>query len=150
MATGEDAVEAVDRLLPDVVVMDLHLPVMSGITATRAGQRDVGVLVLTMLDDDATLSGALRAGANAYLRKGANHTEVEHPARGRERRRDDLWRRDRPAARGSGRRPPESASHLSDRTASADILLTFRPGTNRRGGLRISPETASGLRRYSL
>lgn len=79
-ATGEEAVTAATELLPDVVVMDLHLPGMSGIEATRAirsAQPGVGVLVLTMLDDDTSLLAALRAGANGYLLKGAGHADVD-------------------------------------------------------------------------
>ena len=79
-ATGEEAVSAAIELRPDVVVMDLHLPGLSGIEATRAiraAQPGIGVLVLTMLDDDTTLLAALRAGANGYLLKGASHADVE-------------------------------------------------------------------------
>ena len=79
-ATGEEAVDSAAALLPDVVVMDLHLPGMSGVEATRVIKQrhpQVGVLVLTMLDDDAALLASLRAGANAYLLKGAAHADVE-------------------------------------------------------------------------
>lgn len=79
-ATGEEAVDLSERLEPDVVVMDLHLPGISGIEATRAirtRRPETGVLVLTMLDDDAGLVAALRAGAGAYVLKGANHDDVE-------------------------------------------------------------------------
>ena len=79
-ATGEEAVDSAAALLPDVVVMDLHLPGMSGGEATRVIKQrhpQVGVLVLTMLDDDAALLASLRAGANAYLLKGAAHADVE-------------------------------------------------------------------------
>lgn len=79
-ATGEEAVTLAAELAPDVVVMDLHLPGISGIAATRAirtANPGVGVLVLTMLDDDTTLLAALRAGANGYLLKGAGHADVE-------------------------------------------------------------------------
>lgn len=71
-ATGEDAVALADRLQPDVVLMDLRMPVMDGICATLA-IRDrcpqIAVLVLTTFDDDASLFGALRAGAAGYLLK---------------------------------------------------------------------------------
>jgi DNA-binding NarL/FixJ family response regulator len=82
--TGEEAVDACSRLRPDVVVMDLHLPGISGVEAT---QRIVGadptmpVLVVTMLDDDTTLFAALRAGARGYLLKGAGRADVERALR---------------------------------------------------------------------
>lgn len=77
--TGEEAVALVESERPDLVVMDLHLPGMTGVEATRAITRarpGLGVLVLTMVDDDATLVAALRAGAGGYLLKGADHAEV--------------------------------------------------------------------------
>jgi DNA-binding NarL/FixJ family response regulator len=80
VATGEDAVRAAAELSPDVVIMDLHLPALSGIDATRMIREQcpaTGVLVLTMLDDDTALLAALRAGAGGYLLKGADHADVE-------------------------------------------------------------------------
>ena len=71
-ANGEEVISLVDRLQPDVVLMDLRMPVMDGIVAT-ARVRDrwpaIPVLVLTTFDDDASLFGALRAGAAGYLLK---------------------------------------------------------------------------------
>ena len=78
-ATGEEAFDLVARLHPDVVVMDLHLPGVSGVEATRrllAEWPDVGVLVLTMFEDDTSLLAALRAGARGYVVKGAGHGEI--------------------------------------------------------------------------
>ncbi len=77
--SGEAAVELVDAHQPDVVVMDLHMPGLHGIEATRRiAQRSphVGVLVLTMLEDDASLFAAIRAGARGYLLKGADKAEI--------------------------------------------------------------------------
>lgn len=71
-ANGEEAVALVDTLHPDVVLMDLRMPVMDGIVATariRDRMPAVPVLVLTTFDDDASLFGALRAGAAGYLLK---------------------------------------------------------------------------------
>jgi DNA-binding NarL/FixJ family response regulator len=65
---------------PDVVFMDLHLPGMSGIEATRqltAANAGPRVLVLTMLEDDSSLLAAVQAGAHGYLVKGADRAEIE-------------------------------------------------------------------------
>ena len=66
-------------LRPDVVLMDLHMPVKGGVAATREitlAQPDVHVLVLTTLDDDETVFEAVRAGAHAYLLKDAGEDEL--------------------------------------------------------------------------
>jgi len=71
-ANGEEALSAVERLSPHVVLMDLRMPVMDGIVATthlRDRWPAIPVLVLTTFDDDASLFGALRAGAAGYLLK---------------------------------------------------------------------------------
>jgi DNA-binding NarL/FixJ family response regulator len=78
-ATGEDAVLSAAQLHPDVVLMDLHLPGLNGIDATRRiveRDPDVGVLVLTMFEDDETVFAAMRAGARGYLLKGAGGPEI--------------------------------------------------------------------------
>jgi DNA-binding NarL/FixJ family response regulator len=71
-ANGAEALAETERLQPGVVLMDLRMPVMDGIVATTA-IRDrwpsIPVLVLTTFDDDASLFGALRAGAAGYLLK---------------------------------------------------------------------------------
>jgi len=77
--TGEEAVSLVAQAHPDVVVMDLQMPGMGGIEATRrivSGSPHVRVLVVTMFDDDATVFSAMRAGARGYVLKGANYREM--------------------------------------------------------------------------
>jgi len=77
--TGDEAVRAASELRPDVVVMDIHMPGLNGIEATREiiGRRpDVRVLVLTMFDDDASVFAAMRAGARGYVLKGADQSEI--------------------------------------------------------------------------
>lgn len=77
--TGEEAVALTTALRPDVVLMDLNLPGMSGVEATREVLRaspDTAVLVLTMVDDDDTVLSALRAGARGYVLKGAGQEEL--------------------------------------------------------------------------
>jgi DNA-binding NarL/FixJ family response regulator len=77
--TGTDAVEQSVALQPDVVVMDLDLPELDGVGATRqivAMSPHVGVLVLTMFDDDESVFAAMRAGARGFLLKGADQEEI--------------------------------------------------------------------------
>ncbi|MCA1561255.1 MAG: response regulator transcription factor, partial [Acidobacteria bacterium] len=71
-ANGEEAVALVEKLRPNVVLMDLRMPKVDGIQATariRDRWPEIPVLVLTTFDDDANLFGALRAGAAGYLLK---------------------------------------------------------------------------------
>ena len=78
-ADGIDAVEQAADLQPDVVVMDVQMPRLDGIEATRritADSPHIGVVVLTMAEEDQTLFAAMRAGARGYLLKGANQTEI--------------------------------------------------------------------------
>ncbi|SNS38719.1 two component transcriptional regulator, LuxR family [Geodermatophilus saharensis] len=78
-ADGAAAIEVVREHLPDVVVMDVQMPVLDGIEATRriaAEAPSVGVVVLTMSEDDGTVFAAVRAGARGYLLKGADQEEV--------------------------------------------------------------------------
>jgi DNA-binding NarL/FixJ family response regulator len=76
---GSEAVELAGRLRPDVVVMDLNMPGLDGVAATReicGALPDTGVLVLTMFEDDDSVFAAMRAGARGYLVKGADSPEV--------------------------------------------------------------------------
>ena len=78
-ASGAEALSLVDELQPDVVIMDLHMPEIDGVAATRdIAHRSphVAVLVLTMFDDDDSVFAAMRAGARGYLLKGTNHADV--------------------------------------------------------------------------
>lgn len=76
---GAEAVRLALELTPDVVVMDLHMPAMNGVDATRAITTElpgVAVLVLTMLEGDDSVFAAVRAGAKGYLLKGADRAEI--------------------------------------------------------------------------
>lgn len=82
--SAPEAVAAADAHALDVVIMDLHLGETSGVDATREiVQRhpDLGVLVVTMLDDDDSVFASIRAGARGYLLKGADPGEVERAVR---------------------------------------------------------------------
>ncbi len=77
--TGEEAISLAAELQPDVILMDVQMPGMGGIEATRRVVQDsphISVLVVTMFEDDATVFRAMRAGARGYLLKGANYKEM--------------------------------------------------------------------------
>jgi DNA-binding NarL/FixJ family response regulator len=83
-ATGTEAVQLARRVQPDVVVMDLHMPDLDGIEATRrivADSPHIAVVVLTMFDDNDSVFSALRAGARGYLLKGADHEQIQRAVR---------------------------------------------------------------------
>ena len=78
-ATGREAVERSEQLQPDVVLMDLQMPGINGIEATRRILRTnprVGIVVLTMFEDDDSVFSAMRAGARGYVLKGAEPSEI--------------------------------------------------------------------------
>jgi DNA-binding NarL/FixJ family response regulator len=71
-ASGDEAVELAHKLEPDVILMDIKMPGLNGIEATREIQRAsprVGILMLTMFEDDDSVFAAMRAGAKGYLLK---------------------------------------------------------------------------------
>ena len=76
---GMEAVELARELQPDVVVMDLQMPELNGIEATQRIVEEsphIGVLVLTMFEDDESVFAAMRAGARGYLLKGAEQEDM--------------------------------------------------------------------------
>ncbi|WP_198587034.1 response regulator [Glycomyces xiaoerkulensis] len=77
--TGAEALRVVGETDPDVVLMDLRMPEMNGVDATRgivSERPDAAIVVLTMLEDDGSLFAAMCAGARSYLLKGADQEEV--------------------------------------------------------------------------
>ena len=81
---GEEALRLARELRPDVVLMDLVMPVMDGIEATRsikAGLPDVEVVALTSVLEDASVAGAVKAGAVGYLLKDTDAGELKRAIR---------------------------------------------------------------------
>jgi RNA polymerase sigma factor (sigma-70 family) len=77
--TGEEAIALAASLQPDVILMDLKMPGMSGIVATRRILHEsphIGILMVTMFDDESSVFAAMRAGARGYILKGAKHAEM--------------------------------------------------------------------------
>ena len=82
--TGADAVELARQLIPDVVLMDIGMPKMNGIEATRALLEvcpSARVLILTMYEEPDSVFGALRAGARGYLLKDAESDDITRAIR---------------------------------------------------------------------
>ena len=136
-ANGADAVRRARALKPDVILMDLRMPEMDGVSAIRtlAGEQiDVQVLVLTTYDSDTDVRPAIEAGATGYLLKDAP--------------RDELLRAVRAAARGEAVLSPAVASRLiaqvraptedqlSDRELEV-LTLVARGTTNRETAARL-------------
>jgi DNA-binding NarL/FixJ family response regulator len=77
--TGDRALEQAAALTPDVILMDLRMPGLDGIEATRRLTRSgstAAVVVLTMFEDDDSVFAAMRAGARGYVLKGADQDEI--------------------------------------------------------------------------
>ena len=101
---GEEAVRLAERLQPDVILMDLRMPVVDGVEATgriKAGSPHVNILVLTTYDSDADILRAIEAGATGYLLK-------DTP-------REELFRAIRAAARGEPVLAPSVTARLMQR-----------------------------------
>ncbi|MGH2443972.1 MAG: response regulator [Chloroflexota bacterium] len=84
-STGQEAVTMATSLQPDVILMDLHMPGINGIVATRQilhTSPHIAVLVLTMFEGDDSVFAALQAGARGYLLKGAPKAELLRAIRG--------------------------------------------------------------------
>lgn len=107
-ASGDEAARLAEELRPDVVLMDIKMPGISGIEATRrimAADPGVRVLVVTMFEDDATVFTAMRAGARGFVLKDAEHA--------------DMLRAIRSVGQGEAIFSPSVARRLSDFFAAA-------------------------------
>jgi DNA-binding NarL/FixJ family response regulator len=83
--TGDEAIVLAAKLQPDVILMDIQMPGVNGIEATRRilhTSPHIGILVLTMFEDDDSVFASLRAGARGYLLKGALKAEILRAIRG--------------------------------------------------------------------
>jgi len=80
-ANGEETIALAEKLQPDIILMDLRMPGVNGIEATRQIHRtspQIRILVLTVFDDDTSVFPAIRAGAHGYLLKDADQETLIH------------------------------------------------------------------------
>jgi DNA-binding NarL/FixJ family response regulator len=78
-SSGEEAIELAATLSPAFIVMDIRLPGLNGLEATKEILREnasLNVLIVSMFDDDASVFAAMQAGARGYVLKGATHAEL--------------------------------------------------------------------------
>ena len=83
--SGQEAIQLAGQLQPDIVLMDLQMPGLNGIEATRQiiyTSPHISILMLTMFEDDESVFAALRAGARGYLLKGALKAEIVRAIQG--------------------------------------------------------------------
>lgn len=114
-STGREAIEQADRLSPDVVLLDVRMPVMDGVTAAGPLSHRAKVVMLTYSNEPTTVSGALRAGASGYLVHGQFSA-------------DDLARAIRDVA---------AERHAISDAAVPALLDALRSGGQERGGTRL-------------
>jgi DNA-binding NarL/FixJ family response regulator len=84
-STGKSTIEEASRLQPDVILMDIQMPDINGIEATRQVLRaspHIGIVMLTMFEDDESVFAAMRAGARGYVLKGADQEVMLRAIRG--------------------------------------------------------------------
>jgi len=148
--TGKEVVERATELRPNVILMDIQMPGMNGIDATRRileTNPHVGVVVLTMFEDDDSVFSAMRAGARGYVLKGAPPSQILKVLRavaggeayfGPEiaRRLMDFFSAPKPAS------PEESFPELSPREREIlDLIAQGHPNTKIAARLFVSPRT---------
>ena len=142
-SNGEEAVQLASSLKPEVVLMDLRMPVMDGVTAIRQikdNQPGVQVLVLTTYDSDADILPAIQAGATGYLLKDASREELYSAVRATANGESVLA--PGVAARLLGRMRAPAEEHLSSRELEVlELVAEGNSNSEIASGLHISQAT---------
>lgn len=137
--SGEEAVRLVDRVMPDVILMDLVMPGMDGAEATRAiraGRPDVQVIALTSFKEDDLVQGVMQAGAIGYLLKNVSVDELASAIRAAHAGRPTLAPEAAQALIQAARHKPEPHFELTER--EREVLALMIEGLN-------NPEIAERL-----
>jgi DNA-binding NarL/FixJ family response regulator len=132
---GVEAVELAQLLHPDVILMDLHMPLKGGVAATREITQvlpNTQILVLTTLNDDETVFEAVRAGAQAYLLKDAEE--------------DELLETIRALRRGESRLTPQIARKVMDQFRRLAQSLKAEPVRERVANASAAEESSAAQR----
>lgn len=144
-AGGEQAVELCSELEPDVMLMDLKMPVVDGVETTRrllAGHPDLPVVVLTSYKEDDLVKDALEAGATSYLLKSVTAEELAQGIRTACRGETTLAQEVTEALIRAAVRPPEPEYNLTAR--ECEVLELLVEGiTNRKIAERLTVSTAT-------
>ena len=151
-ASGSEAISLADSLKPDLILMDINMPDMNGIEATRQilqRQPAIAILVITMFEDD-TVFAALRAGARGYILKGAEGEEtlraIRAAANGEAIFSPPIAQR---LAAHFAQTPPQTAYPFPDLTnRERDILILVAQGLTNSAiaeRLALSPKTVRNL-----
>jgi DNA-binding NarL/FixJ family response regulator len=148
--SGQEAIQLANQLQPDIVLMDLQMPGLNGIEATRQivyTSPHISILMLTMFEDDESVFAALRAGARGYLLKGSLKAEIVRAIQGVAsgeaifgpsiaRRLMQYFSAPRPAA------PPQAFPELTEREREIlDLIAQHHTNVEIANRLSLSPKT---------
>jgi DNA-binding NarL/FixJ family response regulator len=140
-SNGKEACDLIEQFKPDVAVLDIQMPLMSGIETTRwiREQRlNIGVLVLTAYDDEPYIQAVLQAGANGYVLKTAEPQEIVQAVRDVFHGKSvlDAALAQKLIARLSGKQETELVEPLTDRELQT-LTLTAKGFTNKAIGVQL-------------
>jgi DNA-binding NarL/FixJ family response regulator len=140
-SNGKEACELLEQFKPDVAVLDIQMPLMSGIEVTRwirSNRLSVGVLILTAYDDDPYIHAVLQAGANGYVLKTSEPNEIIEGIRDVYQGKSvlDSSLTQKLIAKLSGKEDPALVEPLTDRELQV-LALTAKGFTNKASAVQL-------------
>jgi len=144
-ASGEAAIELCEKILPDVILMDMMMPDMDGATATRLIRQrspEVRIIALTSFKEEQVVQNALQAGAIGYLLKDVSVDELARAIRAAHAGRATLSPAAAEALVNAANRPPQPGQDLTERErAVLALMIEGLNNTQIAGRLVVSPST---------